>query len=128
MVGVIVASNSEAGEIVLATSVNRREEKDARKKVFLLANSHHSAVCFLAMEDPANLDGIRHGVDEEEAVIADAEAKFFEPSPECLNVAGARLCKAMQGRENAHRRGLVEGTNIGLRRFGPHDALHAGSL
>lgn len=51
-----------------------------------------SAVGFLAMEDAANLDGVRSGADEKEPVVADAEPEFFS-SLESLYVAFAGIAK-----------------------------------
>jgi hypothetical protein len=46
----------------------------------------HSAIGVLSVEDAADLNGAASGIDEEEAVVADAQPQFFPLSLQRLNV------------------------------------------
>lgn len=78
------------------------------------------------MEDAADFEGIVD-VDEEEAVVGDAEAEFVAALKR-LHIALARHSEAMQGVQNTHGGGLIETANIGLGRVCPDDPLQIGPL
>ena len=78
------------------------------------------------MTDAANFDRVAVGADEEEAVVANMQPKFFS-ALERSYVARAGFRKAMQRRENVHSGGLAQTADIGPGLTGLNDPLHFGS-
>ncbi len=77
------------------------------------------------MKDAAEFD-ILLDVDEEEPVVADAEAEFVPPL-QGFYVALTGADEAVKRCENAHGHLAVDASNIGPGRFSPDDPLHCGS-
>ena len=70
------------------------------------------AVGFAAVEDAADFEGVGVGGDEEEAVVADAEAEFVA-ALERFYVAGAGFGEAVQGGKDVHGGGFIEAADAG---------------
>ncbi len=74
------------------------------------------------MDDSPDFESIVD-VDEEEAVVADAEAEFFS-CLEGLYVSLSGADEAVECDEDAHGGVSVDAADIGLGWFCPDDALH----
>jgi hypothetical protein len=84
-----------------------------------------SPIRLTAMTDAENLDSAAVGADEEEAVVTNTQPKFFS-ALESFHIARARFRETMQRRENMHRGGLAQVTDIGPSWAGPNDPPHFG--
>jgi hypothetical protein len=78
------------------------------------------------MADASNFDGVGIGADKQEAVVANAQPKFF-PALKCLDVTHARLCKAKKRGEDLHRDGLTQAADITFGGISPDNPSHFGS-
>jgi hypothetical protein len=85
-----------------------------------------SPVGFASMPHAANLNGVGIWADEEETVVAYAQAKFVS-SLHSFHVTQARFCKAEEHGEYMHRDGLAQAADITFGWIGPDNPLHFGS-
>ena len=86
-----------------------------------------SAVSFLAMEDPDDMDGIRL-LGKADAIVTHAQAKLDRLSLEPLDVPHTRLREPVQGGENAHGGVSVRAADVRTGLLGEDDSLHVDSF
>ncbi len=79
------------------------------------------------MTDTADLDHVRCGVDEEDAVVANAKAYLFGIPLQGFHVPGAGFDEAVKCVEDSQRGGLVKDTDVSLGLIRPDALLQAGS-
>jgi len=86
-----------------------------------------SAVSFLAMEDPDDMDGI-WPLGKADAIVTHAQAKFHRLSLKALDVPHTRLREPVQGGEDAHGGVSVHAADILAGLLGEDESLHVDSL
>ena len=86
-----------------------------------------SAVSFLAMEDPDDMEGIRF-FGKADAIDTHAEAKLDRLSLQTLNIPQACLREPVQGREDAHGCVSVRAADVSLSLLGKDDSLQVDCL
>jgi hypothetical protein len=83
-----------------------------------------SAVSFSSVPDGVNLDRVSALMGEAHAIVADSQTQLAGFTFELLDVAFARLSKALDRSEDAHGRTPVDAADIGTRVLRPVDFLH----
>lgn len=86
-----------------------------------------STIGLPAVMDPANLNDVVAGADEQEPVIADPESQFFRVALKSLDITSARFRESMQRMQDAHGSPLIQSANVGPGLLCPGNSLHVGS-
>jgi hypothetical protein len=78
------------------------------------------------MANAPDLDCVVIAIDENEAVVSNAQSKFFS-ALQGFNVTEARFRKSMQCRQNPHRNRFAQSSDIISRGIAPDNPFHFGS-